>query len=460
VTGSRVVTAFSWALSPGFDSMNWSVIADRMGALSTRSAGETRRGPAQSAVTTGRDDETSEPPTRSDCRVLNIAVATPEERPGGAVRAGLRFGDHLAAHAAVDNVKMRGRHDDALLSELALDNAVGTVPTRDGLCRLVGRLWPSAARYANTLVWTDLGDVAVGDYDVVHIHNPVPLGGMVAVALACRVAGVPYCVTTHGLSKVPDIPDAMDMSAPAAAAYSLGFVRPYFWVLGNAACLFALSEADRRTLRARFPDQRLRVVPNGVEPNPPADDVAATVASAADIPRDRPLVLFVGRLAHDKGVGDLLDAAERLTAPCTVALVGPAESSALEARALAADGVRYLGYTEQSLLGRLYQRADLFCLPTRTDVFPLVVLEAMAAKTPVVSTTVGGIPEQVTEATGRLHDPDDVDALATSLDALLRDERTRETMAEAAFERAMREFSWDAVCRAAVEEYEQLCSSC
>jgi len=93
-------------------------------------------------------------------------------------------------------------------------------------------------------------------------------------------------------------------------------------------------------------------------------------------------------------------------------------------------------------------------------VFPLVVLEAMAAKTPVVSTTVGGIPEQVTEATGRLHDPGDVDALATSLDALLRDERTRETMAEAAFERAMREFSWDAVCRAAVEEYEQLCSSC
>jgi len=393
-----------------------------------------------------------------DCRVLNVVFSTPNERPGGASRAGLLFGDHLASHTTVDNVKMQTDYDKELINDLELDHSVTLIPVRDKIRDCIASVQPSMAKHANTLVWTDLESFEISDYDVVHMHNPVPLFGMLAVALKCKLASVPYCVTTHAISKVPDIPESMEMSTLEETAFSIGFLRPYLWVLRNAACLFALSERDRTDLVERFPSQRIKVISNGVRLNPPTGESSASVEAATGIPPEGSLVLFVGRIAPDKGVGDMLDTYDRLEEDCTFVLAGPLHDSPYEERLemYDSDKIQCLGYTNEWLLKKLYQRADLFFFPTRTDVFPLVVLEAMAAKSPVISTTVGGIPEQVTDATGILHEPGDHAAFSESINVLLRDEERRAEMGAAAFERVRSEFSWDAVSRTVAEEYQQL----
>ena len=95
-------------------------------------------------------------------------------------------------------------------------------------------------------------------------------------------------------------------------------------------------------------------------------------------------------------------------------------------------------------------------VPSLYEGFSLPTVEAMACGTPVVASDAGALPEVVgtgSEA-GLLVPPGDVEALVTTVGALLNDPHMRETMGRAARERAMESFSWTAVARATVEAYE------
>ena len=390
-----------------------------------------------------------------DLRVLTVVVATPEAR-GGAVRAGLQLGDHLTEHVAVDTAKMRGEYDGELLEELRLTEPVYRLPSKTLLRDLGRKIVDSPNNYSNALIWTRVASPRpLADYDLLHLHNAVPLAGMVSVALAARRAGVPYCVTTHGISKIPNLPVSMNLSGLQRRVFDTGFMKPYLSVLRNARHLFALSENDARSLRDRFPAHSISVVPNGVEENPPTPESTQTVERATGIPDSRPLLLFVGKLMQNKGVDDLLAAYERIEHDCSLVIVGPPQDHRYVERIERYDSinVQYLGYTDQSTLDHLYQRAGVFVFPTRSDVFPLVMLEAMAAETPVVSTTVGGIPEQISEDTGVLVPPGDPGRLAEAVDDLLADETRRTAMGKAAYRRTKERFSWDSVAEQTAEDY-------
>src|SRR5690606_21035336 len=86
-----------------------------------------------------------------------------------------------------------------------------------------------------------------------------------------------------------------------------------------------------------------------------------------------------------------------------------------------------LAHDSDELL-RLYQQAHIFVLPTTADFSPLVIPEAMASGLPVVSATVGAIPEMVDEGSGVLVPPGDVPALAASVARLVTDTRGRKAM--------------------------------
>jgi glycosyltransferase involved in cell wall biosynthesis len=99
------------------------------------------------------------------------------------------------------------------------------------------------------------------------------------------------------------------------------------------------------------------------------------------------------------------------------------------------------GAPGSSEVAELFANADVFCLPTRADACPWVVLEAMASGVPVVSTTVGSIPELVGDG-GMVVEPTDAAALAEALEALLGDRERRESMGAAG--RARAEAHYDA----------------
>ncbi|MGZ4287817.1 MAG: glycosyltransferase family 4 protein [Solirubrobacteraceae bacterium] len=152
-------------------------------------------------------------------------------------------------------------------------------------------------------------------------------------------------------------------------------------------------------------------------------------------------LLCVGRLVADKGQGVLLDALaalrrEGLDVRATFAGDGP-ERAALEHRAarlgIAAD-VTFEGHVSQDRLRRLYAAADVFCLPSFAEGVPVVLMEAMAAGLPVVSTRVMGIPELVEDGvSGELVAPGRPDSLAAAIRKL-----TAEPERRAAFGRAGR----------------------
>jgi glycosyltransferase involved in cell wall biosynthesis len=154
------------------------------------------------------------------------------------------------------------------------------------------------------------------------------------------------------------------------------------------------------------------------------------------------VVTTVSVLREGKGIEVLLDAipavlARHPEARFLIAGDGPLRES-LEARSV--DRVTWAGFRRD--VPELLAASDLFVLPSLGDAYPTVLMEAMAAGLPVVSTRVGGIPEIVDDGrTGRLVPPGDAAALASAISDLLDSREQREALGQAARVEAERRFS-------------------
>jgi glycogen(starch) synthase len=164
----------------------------------------------------------------------------------------------------------------------------------------------------------------------------------------------------------------------------------------------------------------------------------------------------VGKVRESKGTADLLTAYKKLKSDIPLVVVGPPQNNVLVEELETTNGVQYLGYVEKSILNSLYRDAALFIFPTRSDVFPLVTLEAMAAATPVVATNIGGIPEQITEEVGAIVPPEDPTVLANTIVKLLNNPEKRRTMGQQALEKVRAEFSWNTISHQVATQYQEI----
>jgi glycosyltransferase involved in cell wall biosynthesis len=249
------------------------------------------------------------------------------------------------------------------------------------------------------------------DADLVHAHW-WPAG---AVA---RLTGRPYVVQLWGT----------DVELARRVAPLRPIARR---VLASARLVICASRAlasEARLLGARD----VRVIPVGV-------DVPTEVG-----PEDEPPhVLFAGRLSPEKGVLDLVAAANGL--PLVVVGDGPLRRHVPGA----------LGFLPHDELERRYDRAAVVACPSHREGFGVVAAEAMAHGRPVVAAEVGGLLDLVLhEETGLLVPPGDVKALRLALLVLLGNDGVRKRMGEAARERARAELSWDVVVDRTLEAYE------
>lgn len=199
----------------------------------------------------------------------------------------------------------------------------------------------------------------------------------------------------------------------------------------------------------------LRVVHNGS----PAEDIERSAPIGATQERDdRTLpVLCVARLDEHKGIDVLFRALSQLgELPVCLDLVGAGQAEGTlreEANRLGiASRIRWHGYASRDRVRALLAEAEVLVLPSRSENFPLVILEALHAGLPIVATTAGGIPEAVRDGKeALLVEPDDVGALAGALRRVVLDEQLRRKLAAAAAERAD-EFTW----RRTAERVEQI----
>lgn len=204
----------------------------------------------------------------------------------------------------------------------------------------------------------------------------------------------------------------------------LGRLAAYEWldrfVVHRFDRVVAVSEPIRKMLARTVPAARLARVSNGI-----AVDVAMKAPASKLGPRHdtayRPLLLAAGRLSYEKGFDLLVNAIALLRQEGTelravIAGDGPMRESMrhLVAKHGLADRVELLGFRDN--LGPLFLEADLFVLPSRSEGLPLVLLEAMAHRLPVVATPVGEVPTVLEGGRlGTLARAADANALAEAL---------------------------------------------
>jgi starch synthase len=178
--------------------------------------------------------------------------------------------------------------------------------------------------------------------------------------------------------------------------------------------------------------REVRVVPGGVE-------VPERVGGEAEPPE----ILFAGRLSREKGVLELVEAADGI--PLVVAGDGPLRDRVPGA----------LGFVPQAELRRLYERAAIVACPSYREGYGVVCAEAMAHARPVVASAVGGLLDLVVDGeTGLLVPSGDVFALRAALRRLLDDPALRRRMGEAGRDRVRERLSWEAVTEATIAAYE------
>ena len=250
--------------------------------------------------------------------------------------------------------------------------------------------------------------------DVLHAHCAYP--DAVGVAVAATLMNVPFVVTAHG----------SDINVYSGNP----LIRPQLrWALRRAGAVIAVSAAIQRRIRDLVPDIRDRVI----------HVPCAGVSRQTFAPRDQHearrrvglgevsrLIVFAGRLVPIKAIDVLLRAWELLlesgqvTSADRLAIIGDGPLRA-HLEHLAGLGrlrgtVHFAGELPQKDVAQWFSAATAFCLPSRNEGTPNVVVEALASGRPVVASDVGGIPELVRHgANGLLVKPLDPSSLATGL---------------------------------------------
>ncbi|WP_323781291.1 glycosyltransferase family 4 protein [Thalassovita sp.] len=263
------------------------------------------------------------------------------------------------------------------------------------------------------------------DKRVQHLHNHIAKASCTVAMLCHELSGIPYSFTLHG----PDI-----------------FFEPIRWRLDEkiararfTACISDFCRSQGMSFADRGHWNRMHIVHCGIDPE----------RYAGQSERKGNHLLFVGRLAAVKGLPVLFEAMIGVLEQypdlhLTVIGDGP-ERAALEAeanRAGLASQVDFIGYKSQSEVAAMLQQVDALVLPSFAEGVPVVLMEAMAAGLPVVTTQIAGIPELVEQGqSGILVPPGDAPALQRAISQTLSNPGKADEMGQRGRAKVMTDFN-------------------
>lgn len=280
--------------------------------------------------------------------------------------------------------------------------------------------------------------------DLVHVQTPF-VAHYAGMRLA-RELGIPCVATYHTFFEeylfhyVRWLPRAWLRAL--ARRFSRGQCNQY-------AGLIVPSSAMRDALLRYGVHTAMEVLPTGIPLAQFGSGDGAAFRRAHGIAAERPMALFVGRVAFEKNIGFLLEVAERArTSLPELLLVIAGEGPALaqlqqQARTMKLEhNVMFVGYLDRRVaLPDCYAAADAFVFASRTETQGLVLLEAMAAGIPVVALAEMGTRDILEARRGALVPPDDPRAFAETLVGLLCDGTMRARLSREAHEFAV---EWNA----------------
>lgn len=281
----------------------------------------------------------------------------------------------------------------------------------------------------------EVAESVADDIDIVHVQTPF-LAHYWGARLARRI-GAKLVVTYHTYFEhyfhhyLPLVPKAL----LKALARKISRAQ-----LNGVDYVIAPSAQMARALVDYGVSTPIEVIPTGLDPELFAGGDGARFRQSHGIDTRRPVLLTVGRVAFEKNLEFLIDVLERVREDVPdVLLVIAGEGPALEPlkrqirRRHLAGNVLFVGYLDRrgGLLD-CYRSADLFVFASRTETQGLVLIEAMALGTPVVSTAVMGTASVLADAPGAVVVDEDLGAFSRAVTELLNDEDRRAALSEVA----------------------------
>ena len=300
-------------------------------------------------------------------------------------------------------------------------------PAEGWITRVAARAVPGDPedRLARWGALRDAIDDAVGQgCDLVHIQTP--FAAHYAGCRAARRYGVPVIATYHTLFE-----EYLKHYAPLIpAAWLRTLARTFSRRQCNALdAVIVPSRAIHERLGSYGVSVPRHVLPTGIPKPALVPDGRRVFRQRFGIDEARPVALFVGRVAHEKNIGFLLDmiAVARAALPQILLLIAGEGPALPQLRRDVADrglsgSVEFIGYLDRgSELPACYAAADVFVFASRTETQGLVLLEAMAAGLPVVALAEMGTVDILGARRGALVPDDSPDAFAQALLRLLGD---------------------------------------
>ncbi|MBT8394106.1 MAG: glycogen synthase [Flavobacteriaceae bacterium] len=312
------------------------------------------------------------------------------------------------------------------------------------------------------------------DADVVHCHTwYAHFAGI--VAKLCY--GIPLVITTHSLE--PLRPWKREQLGKGYDASS--------WIektaLEMADALIAVSEETKVDVLKHFnvDENKVKVIYNGIKLDEYVVTQETSTLERFGIDKSKPYVLFVGRITRQKGIIHLVNAIKYIDPETQIVLCAGAPDTPEIAKEME-DSVSEVKKTRHNIIWidemlpkdeviQLYSHADVFCCPSIYEPFGIINIEAMACKTAVVASAVGGIKEVVVDGeTGILvpveqqnvapFEPTDPDKfakdLADGVNKVISNEELKNSMAEQGRKRVEEHFDWIAIAKQVEELYKSL----
>jgi glycogen(starch) synthase len=311
--------------------------------------------------------------------------------------------------------------------------------------------WSQAAEH--TLIRATLPLVRRWRPDVVHAHDWLVAQSAVTVAAA---TGAPLVTTLHAT-------EAGRHQGWLPAPLNLAIHSVERWLARHSAAVITCSRAMHVEATRLFevPHEHVSVVPNGIHAERWRAPAATRRAVRTRFPADGPVLVFAGRLVHEKGVQTLLDAVRPLreTYPGLQLLVAGTGVHEAQLRARArrlriARSVRWLGFVAEEELAALLGAADVVVVPSLYEPFGIVALEAAAAHTPLVVAETGGLLDLVADGIAAASfPPGDAPALVAAVRVVLDDPESAKRATARADRVIRRNYTWHAVAAHTADIY-------
>lgn len=313
-------------------------------------------------------------------------------------------------------------------------------------------------------------EVIATQYDVIHSHYWI--SGKVAMPVAQEL-GIPLVHTMHTMARVKNL-NLAEGESPEPMIRVQGESQ----VVAAADALIANTDAEAASLVSLYdacPDNVFVVSPGVNLSMFTAGSGKSATRRNLSLPTDAHVVTFVGRIQPHKGpevliraIAEMVSHSPLLRPKLITQIVGGASGgNGAEVERLKelvqwlgiSDVVRFAPPVDRKDLPDFYRASDLVCVPSYSESFGLVALEAQACGTPVVASAVGGLRTAVADGiSGVLVDGHDPRAWSSVLARLLQEPQRRVLLAMGALEHASH-FGWDATSRGTLDIYDRVISS-